>query len=61
MCDGKELGWDRSASKVRERTKVEVLSDADDQHALGILFCFGILVDRLPPLRARNAALVCVK
>ena len=39
------------------RTKVEVLTDADDEHARRILLRFRILVNWLPPVRPGDASL----
>ena len=39
------------------RTEIEVLANADDEHTCRILLRLWVLIDRLPPVRAGDAAL----
>ena len=39
------------------RTEIEVLANADDEHTCRVLLRLWVLIDRLPPVRAGDAAL----
>ena len=47
----------RTSTLTTRRTEVEVLADAHDEHAVRVFLRVRVLVDRLPPVRARDAAL----